>query len=204
MTAPPRPTAIETFQSADVRWAPALLIDIKAVAMAAYRGAATISAIAIPPAAAHPDVLSPTFAGVAERPRDRPRVRLRLVEARHRGGDGAAQEGWAQEAGQSVAAAGISSGVDRRRILTAYVMRNALAPQVTGLAMSLGAIFNGAIITEEVLGYPGIGTLLIGGVRAGDYSLVLGVTTVSILAVSIAVAATTRRAFVDGQAFTQP
>ena len=50
-----------------------------------------------------------------------------------------------------------SAGVDRGRILTSYVMRNALVPQVTGLAMSLGAIFNGAIITEQVFGYPGIG-----------------------------------------------
>jgi peptide/nickel transport system permease protein len=78
-------------------------------------------------------------------------------------------------------------GVDRNRILASYVMRNALAPQVTGLAMSLGAIFNGAIITEQVFGYPGIGTLLVDAVHAGDYSLVLGVTTVSIVAVSIAV-----------------
>jgi peptide/nickel transport system permease protein len=78
-------------------------------------------------------------------------------------------------------------GVDRNRILASYVMRNALAPQVTGLAMSLGAIFNGAIITEQVFGYPGVGTLLVDAVHAGDYSLVLGVTTVSILAVSIAV-----------------
>jgi peptide/nickel transport system permease protein len=78
-------------------------------------------------------------------------------------------------------------GVDRNRILHSYVMRNALAPQVTGLAMSLGAIFNGAIITEQVFGYPGIGTLLISAVHAGDYSLVLGVTTVSIVAVSVAV-----------------
>jgi peptide/nickel transport system permease protein len=78
-------------------------------------------------------------------------------------------------------------GVDRNRILTSYVMRNALAPQVTGLAMSLGAIFNGAIITEQVFGYPGVGTLLIDAVHAGDYSLVLGVTTVSIVAVSTAV-----------------
>ena len=52
-------------------------------------------------------------------------------------------------------------GVSRRRILRSYVMRNALVPQVTGLAMSLGGIFNGAIITEQVFGYPGIGTLLI-------------------------------------------
>jgi peptide/nickel transport system permease protein len=79
------------------------------------------------------------------------------------------------------------AGVERSRILRAYVMRNALVPQVTGLAMSLGAIFNGAIITEQVFGYPGVGTLLVSAVHAGDYSLVLGVTTVSILAVSAAV-----------------
>ena len=78
-------------------------------------------------------------------------------------------------------------GVDRNRILGSYVMRNALAPQVTGLAMSLGAIFNGAIITEQVFSYPGIGSLLVDAVHAGDYSLVLGVTTVSIVAVSVAV-----------------
>jgi peptide/nickel transport system permease protein len=79
------------------------------------------------------------------------------------------------------------AGVDRRRILTSYVMRNALVPQVTGLAMSLGAIFNGAIITEQVFGYPGIGTLLVDAVHAGDYSLVLGVATVSIIAVAVSV-----------------
>ena len=79
------------------------------------------------------------------------------------------------------------AGVERRRILASYVMRNALVPQVTGLAMSLGAIFNGAIITEQVFGYPGVGTLLVSAVYAGDYSLVLGITTVSIVAVSFAV-----------------
>jgi peptide/nickel transport system permease protein len=78
-------------------------------------------------------------------------------------------------------------GVERPRILASYVMRNALVPQVTGLAISLGAIFNGAIITEQVFGYPGVGSLLISAVHAGDYSLVLGITTVSILAVSFAV-----------------
>ncbi len=79
------------------------------------------------------------------------------------------------------------AGVERSRILRSYVMRNALVPQVTGLAMSLGAIFNGAIITEQVFGYPGVGSLLVSAVHAGDYSLVLGITTVSILAVSAAV-----------------
>jgi len=79
------------------------------------------------------------------------------------------------------------AGVGRRRILRSYVMRNALGPQVTGLALQLGAIFNGAIITEQVFGYPGLGSLLISGVHAGDYSLVLGITSVSIIAVSAAV-----------------
>ena len=79
------------------------------------------------------------------------------------------------------------AGVERSRILRSYVMRNALVPQVTGLAISLGSIFNGAIITEQVFGYPGVGTLLISAVHAGDYSLVLGITTVSILALSFAV-----------------
>ena len=82
-------------------------------------------------------------------------------------------------------------GVDARRILSSYVMRNALVPQVTGLAMSLGAIFNGAVITEKVFGYPGLGSLLVDAVYAGDYGLVLGVTTVSILGVSVGVLSST-------------
>ena len=79
------------------------------------------------------------------------------------------------------------AGVRPRRILGSYVMRNALLPQVTGLALSLGAIFNGAIITEQVFGYPGVGSLLVSAVYAGDYGLVLGVTTISILGVATAV-----------------
>jgi peptide/nickel transport system permease protein len=79
------------------------------------------------------------------------------------------------------------AGVRQRRILGSYVIRNALLPQVTGLALSLGAIFNGAIITEQVFGYPGVGSLLVSAVYAGDYGLVLGVTTVAILGVATAV-----------------
>jgi len=81
------------------------------------------------------------------------------------------------------------AGVDRSRVLSSYVMRNALVPQVTGLAISLGGIFNGAVITEKVFGYPGVGSLLVDAVYAGDYGLVLGVTTISILGVSIGVLA---------------
>jgi peptide/nickel transport system permease protein len=78
-------------------------------------------------------------------------------------------------------------GVSRRRIMRSYVMRNAIAPQVTGLAMSMSGFYNAAIIIEYVFSYPGLGRLLIAGVYAGDYGLVLGVTAISIVAVSAAV-----------------
>jgi peptide/nickel transport system permease protein len=81
------------------------------------------------------------------------------------------------------------AGVRPLRILSSYVTRNALLPQLTGLAISLGGIFNGAVITEKVFGYPGVGSLLVDAVYAGDYGLVLGITTVSILGVSIGVLA---------------
>ena len=79
------------------------------------------------------------------------------------------------------------AGVRPWRILFSYVMRNALIPQLTGLAISLGGIFNGAVITERVFGYPGLGSLLVDAVYAGDYGLVLGITTISILGVSTGV-----------------
>ena len=47
-------------------------------------------------------------------------------------------------------------GVTEGRIVGKYVIRNALLPQITGLALSLGQIFSGALITEIVFGYPGL------------------------------------------------
>lgn len=77
-------------------------------------------------------------------------------------------------------------GVSSWTIFRRYVARNAMLPQITGLALSLGHVFGGAVIIEFLFTYPGMGRLLIAGIYAGDYSLVLGVTTVSILAVGAA------------------
>lgn len=79
------------------------------------------------------------------------------------------------------------AGVPSGKIFSQYVARNALLPQLTGLALSLGGVFGGAVITEFIYNYPGVGRLLIQGIYRGDYSLVLGVTTISILAVGVAV-----------------
>ncbi len=78
-------------------------------------------------------------------------------------------------------------GVPSRTVFSQYVARNAMLPQVTGLALSLGNVFGGAVIVEFVFNYPGIGKLMIAGIYAGDFSLVLGVTTFSVIAVAAAV-----------------
>jgi peptide/nickel transport system permease protein len=79
------------------------------------------------------------------------------------------------------------AGVARGRIVFSYVIRNALVPQITALAMALGGIFSGTIITEQVFSYPGLGSLLVEAVNGGDYSLVLAVSTVAIIAVASAI-----------------
>jgi peptide/nickel transport system permease protein len=79
------------------------------------------------------------------------------------------------------------AGVPSRTIFSMYVARNAMLPQVTGLALRLGHMFGGAVIVEFLFAYPGMGRLLVNGISAGDYSLVLGVTTISIIAVAASV-----------------
>jgi peptide/nickel transport system permease protein len=78
-------------------------------------------------------------------------------------------------------------GVSSSKVFSQYVARNAMLPQFTGLALNLGQVFGGAVIIEFLFNYPGMGRLLIQGIYRGDYSLVLGVTTISILAVAVAV-----------------
>jgi peptide/nickel transport system permease protein len=76
------------------------------------------------------------------------------------------------------------AGVRPRLIFSRYVARNAMLPQVTGLALNLGHVFSGAVIVEFIFGYPGMGRLLITAIYAGDYSLVLGVATIAIISVA--------------------
>lgn len=78
-------------------------------------------------------------------------------------------------------------GVTENRILSKYVTRNAILPQITGLALSFGQIFSGALITEIVFSYPGIGTLLYNAIVNGDYNLIMGITIFSILAITTAI-----------------
>lgn len=78
-------------------------------------------------------------------------------------------------------------GLPKDKILFQYVMRNAILPQITGLALQIGMIFNGALITEYVFSYPGLGQLLYIAVTRGDFNLMIGIVILSIIAISTTV-----------------
>jgi peptide/nickel transport system permease protein len=78
-------------------------------------------------------------------------------------------------------------GIKEGRIVSRYVIRNAMLPQITGLALSLGQIFSGALITEIVYSYPGLGGLLYNAIVTGDYNLIMGITALSIVAITTAI-----------------
>jgi peptide/nickel transport system permease protein len=77
-------------------------------------------------------------------------------------------------------------GVGAGTIMRRYVLRNAILPQITLLAISIGTIFNGALIAEILFGYPGLGTLTYTAVVQTDYNLLMGTISISIIAVATA------------------
>ncbi|MBT8225061.1 MAG: ABC transporter permease [Dactylosporangium sp.] len=71
-----------------------------------------------------------------------------------------------------------------------YIFRNAMLPQITGLAISIATMVSGAVITEIVFSYPGVGTLLFNAISQTDYPVISGVTlilTVMVLAANFLV-----------------
>ncbi len=78
------------------------------------------------------------------------------------------------------------AGIPRRRIIFAYVLRNTLLPQVTDLALGLGALFEGALITEVVFSYPGIGYRVYTAILQADFNMIMGVTIFSIVGIATA------------------
>jgi peptide/nickel transport system permease protein len=78
------------------------------------------------------------------------------------------------------------AALPKHKILFSYLIRNTLLPQVTDLGLSLGLIFEGALITEAVYGYPGLGTLLLGAINSADYNIIMGITLLSIIGIATA------------------
>ncbi|ABQ46911.1 binding-protein-dependent transport systems inner membrane component [Thermotoga petrophila RKU-1] len=76
-------------------------------------------------------------------------------------------------------------GMKDKRIFK-YVFRNSLLPQITGLALSLGGVLGGALITEIVFNYPGTGYLLFRALTTLDYPLIQGIFVILIASIYLA------------------
>ncbi|MDE2818324.1 MAG: ABC transporter permease [Chloroflexota bacterium] len=76
------------------------------------------------------------------------------------------------------------AAVPKRRIVTSYVIRNTMLPHVNDLALSLGAMFEGALITEVMFGYPGVGSKLFTAISVSDYNVIMGITLLSIVGIA--------------------
>ena len=79
-----------------------------------------------------------------------------------------------------------AKGLSERTLFFRYAVRNAILPQVTGLALVLGHLIAGAVLVEVVFQYPGIGTLLWRAIRETDYFLVQGIVFFSIVTIGLA------------------
>jgi peptide/nickel transport system permease protein len=76
-------------------------------------------------------------------------------------------------------------GIKDRRIIW-YVFRNAMLPQVTGLALAIGTMVSGALVAEIIFSYPGLGSTILTAVLGQDYPLISATTLIITMMVLIA------------------
>ncbi len=79
-----------------------------------------------------------------------------------------------------------AKGLSDRRVMFRYAARNAMLPSVTAFGMALGFVISGALVTEVVFSYPGLGYSLLTAVRNLDYPLMQGIFLMITLAVLVA------------------
>lgn len=79
-----------------------------------------------------------------------------------------------------------AKGVKGWRLFYKYGMRNALLPQVTGLALAFSYIISGSVLVELVFGYPGLGMVLTRAISQLDYPVIYGVVLILTIAIALA------------------
>lgn len=78
-----------------------------------------------------------------------------------------------------------AKGVDERIVVNKHGLRNALIPIITVFGTQLGGCFAGAVVTENVFSYPGVGQLMVAGINRRDTTLVCGFITMSVIMISV-------------------
>ena len=79
-----------------------------------------------------------------------------------------------------------AKGLSDKRVMFTYAARNAILPNLTGFGMSLAFVLGGALLTEIVFNYPGVGSLILNAVNSRDYPLMQGLFLIITLAVLLA------------------
>jgi peptide/nickel transport system permease protein len=77
-------------------------------------------------------------------------------------------------------------GLPRRTVTVKHVLRNALLPTITVIAISLGWLISGLVVIENVFNYPGLGRLMIFAIDRRDLPLLQAVTMVTVLGFALA------------------
>ncbi len=78
-----------------------------------------------------------------------------------------------------------AKGLSQRAVLFRHALRNSLIPMATLIGLSIPAVFSGAVITESVFNYPGVGLLFVQSADSEDFSVLLGLTLVAAIGVII-------------------
>jgi peptide/nickel transport system permease protein len=78
-----------------------------------------------------------------------------------------------------------AKGLSRSRVMIRHGLRTALIPLTTQVALDTAAILGGAVLTENVFGWQGMGTMLVNGINAGDFNVVLAWLTVAAIIVIV-------------------
>jgi len=86
--------------------------------------------------------------------------------------------------GEDYIALAEAKGLKGSEVFLRYALRNALLPQTTSLALSMGTVAAGSVVVEVVFGYPGVGTILYQAIQNFDYFVIYGVVMMIILSIS--------------------
>jgi peptide/nickel transport system permease protein len=81
---------------------------------------------------------------------------------------------------------GEAKGLKDQRLFMRYGVRNAILPQVTGLALSLSVLISGSVLVELVFQFPGVGTLLARAISQLDFFMIYGINLVIIVSIALA------------------
>jgi peptide/nickel transport system permease protein len=76
-------------------------------------------------------------------------------------------------------------GIPQRQIIVKHVLRNALLPTITVIAISIGWLIGGLVVIEEVFNYPGLGRELVAAVKAKNVPMIQAIVMIIVLAFAL-------------------